>query len=105
MKIYYNLEEPNKEINHSIFLAGPSGTDDRKTWRSEAIKIFKKFDYMDHIFFPEDNPIKSKKIIYNSKEFDEQMNWERKYLNKCDCILYWGKKFYKPAQQFISDIE
>ena len=73
-----------------VFLAGP--IQGASNWQSQVIKIFS--DYNDVISVTIANPRRDKldKTEFN---YDAQVNWESKYLDKADIIMFW---LPKPAE-------
>lgn len=89
MNIIYSQEDLPKQIIKSIFLAGPTSRENGVTeWRQEAIEILRKLNYDGTIFIPE-----IRGGIFNNK-YNEQIEWETKCLNACDCILFWIDRKY-----------
>ena len=84
MTIIYAGEEFPSMVNKTIFLAGPTPrNNDVQSWRPEAIRILEKLGYDGTVFVPEPRD-KNWKDDYAS-----QIEWERKCLDACDCILFW----------------
>lgn len=88
MKVY-TYENSEEEINSidtgSIFLAGPTVRQTQphlKSWRIEAIEIFKQLNYNGAIIIPEF------KIRPDNIDFDIPL-WEYNGLKKCDVVLFW----------------
>lgn len=90
MDIIYTGEDMPDTIKKSIFLAGPSlrpGQEkEMDSWRKDAIQILNDIGFDGVIFCPEPRDFK-----FSSKEFsyDDQIEWEEKYLNIADCIVFW----------------
>jgi len=85
----------------SIFLAGPSPRNNiDKSWRKEAIKIFKKNNFDGTIFIPEYR-------INNQESFDyiDQIEWEEEALNAADIILFWIPRDMTTFPGFTTNIE
>lgn len=93
MIIIYNRQNPPNFFAKSIYLAGINTKSTyNKSWREEAIDILKDFEYDGVVFFPEDDPdgeFKFPDKNTNPKEYEDQIRWERKWLNAVDCILFW----------------
>lgn len=89
MDIIYTGEEMPEVINKSIFLAGPSlrpGQEKTMTsWRQDAIKILEDKGFDGTVFCPEPRDL----IFSDNFDYDNQINWEDKYLNLADCIVFW----------------
>ena len=94
MKIVYNREEAPKFFNKSVFLAGPTPRDKKlKSWRTDAIEILKGKGYDGVVFCPEDNPA-TPDVAFPDYDTDPegyvaQVDWENKWLQASDCILFW----------------
>ena len=89
MQIVYTGEEAPNTITKSIFLAGPSlrpgQEEELESWRNDAIKILEDKGYDGLIFCPENRGNKFSKDF----NYDDQVEWEDKYLNIADCIVFW----------------
>lgn len=85
MQIIYTGDEVPTTITKSIFLAGPTPRNptEQDSWRPEALKILEDKGYDGVVFVPEDAEGEFK------KEYDDQIEWEERYLNMADCILFW----------------
>ncbi len=90
MHVIYTGEEMPYKFTKSIFLAGPSlrpGQEkDMESWRKDALKILEDKGYDGVVFCPE-----NRGFAFQNKEFnyDDQVEWEEKYLNVADCIVFW----------------
>jgi len=89
MQVVYTGEEMPETITKSIFLAGPSlrpGQEkEMESWRKNALQILDHKGYDGLVFCPENRDGKFDK----SFSYDNQINWEEKYLNVADCIVFW----------------
>ena len=89
MQIIFTGEEMPRSFNKSIFLAGPSlrpGQEKEMTsWRDDAIKILQDIGFDGVVFVPENRDGKFDKDF----SYDNQIEWEEKYLNVADCIVFW----------------
>jgi hypothetical protein len=90
MKIinYDTKEIDNLDFFKSIFLAGPSVRPNQshlKSWRKEAIDIFKENNYDGSLIIPEFNELQD----IDEKSYSDLPLWEFKYLNECACIMFW----------------
>lgn len=84
MMLVYTGEDAPREIRKSIFLAGPTPREANvKSWRPEAIEILKRLNYDGVVFVPE---FRDGRRV---KDYAAQVEWEEKYLNMADCILFW----------------
>lgn len=88
MEIVYTGEIAPYKFKKSLFLAGPSARpgQDIESWRKDAIKILQDKGFDGVIFCPENRDFKFKDKDFN---YDDQVEWEDKYLSLCDCILFW----------------
>lgn len=85
MEIVYTGEEAPITFNKSIFLAGPSPRPDQdiESWRKDVIQILEDIGFNGVVFYPENRRPNS------DFNYDDQVEWERKYINMADCILFW----------------
>ncbi len=84
MEIVYTTEEPPQTYSRSIFLAGPSPRQEgQPNWRPEAIRLLEEMGYDGVVYVP---------LPRNGewpKSYDSVASWERKNLDRADCILFW----------------
>jgi hypothetical protein len=89
MHVVYTGEEMPSNFKKSIFLAGPCFSPGQgkelTTWRQKALKYLKDQDFDGVVFCPENRKVDFSDII----KYDDQIEWEDKYLNIADCILFW----------------
>lgn len=89
MEVIYTGEEMPETIVKSIFMAGPSlrpGQEkDMVSWRQEALDYLEENNFDGVVFCPETRSGKFEKDF----SYDNQIEWEDKYLNLADCILFW----------------
>lgn len=92
MQVVYTGEKPPDTITKSLFLAGPTprNPQEQESWRPEAIRILRDKGFTGTVFIPED------KAGVFKKEYDDQIEWEEKYLNMADCILFWVPRDLSP---------
>jgi 8-oxo-dGTP pyrophosphatase MutT (NUDIX family) len=85
MEIVYAGEEMPKIFTKSLFLAGPTprNPDEQESWRPDALDILRDKGFEGVIFIPEPRDGKF------SSSYDGQIDWEEKYLNVADCIVFW----------------
>lgn len=85
MEVVYAGEEMPEKITKSIFLAGPTprNRDEVESWRPDALEILRDKGFDGVVFIPEDRDGKFK------RDYDDQIEWEEKYLNVADCIVFW----------------
>jgi hypothetical protein len=85
MNVVYTLQDAPETLTSAIFLAGPTPRDpDTPSWRPEALAALERAGYDGVVFVPE----------YEGEwaedyEYSEQVEWEEKYLNMADVILFW----------------
>lgn len=89
MEVVYTHEEMPETFTKSIFLAGPSlrpgQEEEMESWRKSALKYLEDQDYSGVVFVPENRDGKFKENF----SYDNQIEWEEKYLNIADCIVFW----------------
>jgi len=92
MKVVYTGDEAPETFTKAIFLAGPTPRNKREvsSWRPDALKILEEKGYDGVVFIPEDSGGEFK------KDYDDQVEWEEKYLNMADCILFWVPRDLTP---------
>ena len=85
MQIVYTGEEMPEKVTKSIFLAGPTprNKEEVESWRPDALRILEDKGFDGVVFVPEDRDGKFK------RDYDDQVEWEEKYLNVADCIVFW----------------
>lgn len=83
MLVIYTGEEMPNTINKSVFLAGPSSRpgQDIESWRNDAIKILDDIGFDGVVFSPEYREMKSDPKAHDNFDYDNQVEWEEKYLN------------------------
>ena len=89
MEIVYTGEDMPESFTKSMFLAGPSlrpgQEEDMESWRKDALKILSDKGYDGVVFVPENRSGKFEKDF----SYDNQIDWEDKYLNLADCIVFY----------------
>lgn len=85
MQVVYTGDEMPESFTKSIFLAGPTPRNKKEveSWRPDALKILEDIGFDGVVFVPED-----KEGVFK-KDYDDQIEWEEKYLNIADCIVFW----------------
>jgi 8-oxo-dGTP pyrophosphatase MutT (NUDIX family) len=87
MQVVYAGEEAPKTITKSLFLAGPSPRPSQlqeiESWRDTAIQILQDIGFEGTVFTPIPRELKEGHV------YEDQVNWEEKFLNIADCILFW----------------
>jgi 8-oxo-dGTP pyrophosphatase MutT (NUDIX family)/nucleoside 2-deoxyribosyltransferase len=100
MQVIYAQEEFPKKFTKSIFLAGPTPRDENiQSWRTEALDILQKLNYDGVVFVPEPRDSKWE------KEYDKQVDWERKCLDAADCIVFWIPRDLETMPAFTTNVE
>lgn len=89
MQIVYTGEEMPEKITKSLFLCGPSlrpGQENKMiSWRQDAIKILEDKGFDGVVFNPEVRDMK----FDDNFNYEDQVEWENKYLNIADIIVFW----------------
>jgi len=85
MKVVYALEDMPDSFSKSIFLAGPTprNRDEVESWRPDALKILEDIGFDGVVFVPEP------KVATKDHVYEDQVEWEEKYLKLADCIVFW----------------
>lgn len=90
--------------NKSIFLAGPTlrNNENRKikSWRDDAVNIFKENKYTDTLIIPE-----FENGIPDDWSWESQIQWETKYLNECTVIMFWIPRDIETLPGFTTNVE
>jgi len=92
MKIVYTGDKAPETFTKSLFLAGPTPRNSIEvdSWRPAALKILEDKGYDGVVFIPEDQDGEFK------KDYDDQVEWEERYLNMADCIVFWVPRDLTP---------
>jgi 8-oxo-dGTP pyrophosphatase MutT (NUDIX family) len=108
MQVVYVGEEMPESFTKSIFLAGPTPRNrkEQESWRPDALKILEDQGYDGVVFVPENRD----GIFKNN--YDDQVEWEEKYLKLADCIVFWvprdispDSKGYPKMAAFTTNVE
>lgn len=100
MNIVYAQEEFPKQVTKTIFLAGPTPREESvPSWRPEALKVLEAAGYDGTVFVPEPRDNKWE------KDYDKQVEWERKCLDACDCIVFWIPRILDTMPGFTTNVE
>ncbi len=85
MDIVYNKQSPKDLTAPSLFLAGPTTRDPLtvSSWRPQAIEELHRLGFPGTVFVPEPAPGDE------WPAFREQVEWEHRWLNFADCVLFW----------------
>ena len=101
MNLVYAHEKPPAGDIRSIFLAGPTPqkNSEIKSWRPEAIRLFRNLGHNGTVFIPENrNP---KDEILGVK----QVYWEHEMLEKADCIMFWVPRIKVKLPGLTTNVE
>lgn len=92
MHIVYAGEDMPEKVTKSIFLAGPTPRNraEVESWRPDALQILNDIGYDGVVFVPELREAKA------GHDYDTQVEWEEKYLNVADCIVFWVARDLAP---------
>ncbi|MEK7191897.1 MAG: nucleoside 2-deoxyribosyltransferase domain-containing protein [Patescibacteria group bacterium] len=100
MRLIYTGEPAPEKFSKSIFLAGPTPRSrDVQSWRTEALRLLLKKGYDGAVFVPE-NRFPDDKVDY-----DDQIDWEHRYLNMSDCVLFWIPRDLQTLPAFTTNVE
>jgi 8-oxo-dGTP pyrophosphatase MutT (NUDIX family) len=108
MEVVYAGEEMPEKFSKSIFLAGPTprNTEEQDSWRPDALEILRDKGFDGVVFSPEPRDGEFK------HSYDDQVDWEEKYLNVADCIVFWvprdltpDSKGYPLMAAFVTNVE
>lgn len=102
MKVVYARQEPPESFTKSVFLVGPTPRDGTGgvSWRPAMIAALKKAGYDGVVYVPEnegDTPW--------AKNYLDQIEWERRYLERCDLILAWVPRDLETMPAFTTNVE
>lgn len=101
MIITYAQTQKSENVDHNIFLAGPSPRDEKtKSWRSEAINILDLLCFEGNVFVPE-----MKNGWHESFGYEAQIEWEESALNESDVIVFWVPRELKKMPALTTNIE
>jgi 8-oxo-dGTP pyrophosphatase MutT (NUDIX family) len=108
MQVVYTGEDMPQSFTKSIFLAGPTPRNNEEvpSWRPDAIKLLDDMGYDGVVFVPENRDGEFR------MDYDDQIEWEEKYLNVADCIIFWvprnishDSKGYPKMPAFTTNVE
>lgn len=101
MQVIYVPNKPPETFSKSIFLAGPSPRGAKQAnWRPEALRILEELGYDGVVFVPlpeGDNDWRH--------GYDAQIDWEKKYLDMCDVIVFWVPRKVRALPAFTTNVE
>jgi len=99
MQVVYTGENAPKSYGQSIFLAGPTPRSaDVLSWRPRALEILKEKGYGGVVFVPEWRD-------GQRTDYVGQVEWEDKYLNMADCIIFWVPREMKTMPALTTNTE
>jgi hypothetical protein len=85
-----------------VFLAGPTPRDaDVKSWRPEAIELFRKCNFNGVLYVPE--PLEGH--MGKWPEYDTQCHWEQSHLSNASTILFWVPRNMKTLPGMTTNVE
>lgn len=100
LTVVYSGEEPPLTISKSIFLAGPTPRSENvPSWRPDALAHLRELGFDGVVFVPESRDEK------RYGDYTAQVEWEDKYLNMADCILFWVPRELKTMPAFTTNVE
>lgn len=101
MQVVYVPHTPPETFSKSIFLAGPSPRDSsHHDWRPDALKCLEELGYDGVVFVP----LPSDRSDWRHG-YDAQIDWEKKYLDMCDEIVFWVPRDMTSLPALTTNIE
>ena len=101
MQVVYVPHTPPETFSKSIFLAGPSPRDpSHYDWRPDALAHLEALGYDGVVFVP----LPKEKGDWRHG-FDAQVDWEKKYLDMCDVIVFWVPRDMTSLPALTTNIE
>lgn len=100
MNIIYAKQSIPKDLNNSVFLAGPTPrSPEVKSWRPEAINIFRQLNFSGTLLIPEDldGSVKG--------NYDDQIEWEEEGLTRASAIMFWLPRNLKTLPGLTTNVE
>ena len=100
MQVVYTGQTPPITMKKSLFLAGPSPRNfDHLNWRTDALKILEDLGYDEVVFvpLPEDGQW--------PEQYEDQVDWETKYLHMADQIVFWVPRDLDTLPAFTTNVE
>lgn len=90
MKIVFSDEELPKQVEKSLFLAGPSPRSyQEKNWRQEAIAYLESIHFTGTVFIPLTRTIYYGESLNKSWNYVNQVEWECLARKMADVVVYW----------------
>lgn len=101
MQVIYVPNTPPETFSKSLFLAGPSPRDPAHyDWRPEALKHLEELGYDGVVFVP--LPVDHSDWRHG---FDAQVDWEKKYLDMADVVVFWVPRDLKTLPALTTNVE
>lgn len=101
MQVIYVPNTPPETFTKSLFLAGPSPRDpSHYDWRPEALAYLKELGYDGVVYIP--LPVDHSDWRHG---FDAQVDWEKKYLDMADVIVFWIPRDLKTLPALTTNVE
>ena len=98
--IYSDMKIPDIIDTNTIFLAGPTPRLPYvKSWRLEAIEIFKELKFQGTLFIPE------RKDWSIDFSYDDQVEWEYTALHCSKVIMFWIPRYLPDMPGFTTNVE
>jgi len=89
MTVVYAREEAPEELVSSIFLIGPTPTQNGvHSWRTDALRLLADAGFEGVVFVPESRPDEFGNTRFRA-DYTDQIEWERCYLHMADVLLAW----------------
>lgn len=90
MNLIFTTQSLDKIDGTSIFLAGPTPRHSTvKSWRPEAVELFKSFGYKGNMIIPEIDWNSGKKFEDLKLAHSKIIDWEHDGLSLCDMVVFW----------------
>lgn len=102
MHFVYTLQSAPLVLSKSIFLAGPTPRDaNTPSWRPAALDLLAKMGYDGVVFIPEYEGGKQPE----GWTYSAQVEWEERYLNMADVILFWVPREMTSMPALTTNVE
>lgn len=100
MQVVYTTQDAPQSLTKSIYLAGPTPrSQDVQSWRPEALRLLESYGYDGVVFVPE---LASGEWRHS---YDDQLDWEERYMHMSDCILFWVPRKLDTMPAFTTNTE
>lgn len=102
MHVVYARQNPPETVTKSVFLVGPTprAGSGGESWRPAMLAALEAAGYDGVVYVPEnegDTPW--------AENYLDQIEWERRYLERCDLILAWVPRDLKTMPAFTTNVE